>query len=148
MDKPKNYNFTCEVCDKEGDYLDFIDLTDDVDPWGIFVICPICYFMSKKTELIGSLILLTSFLLIFLFEYTIKDQFMIPVLIYCYILNFIRRIVFARFLIQKIKRDNYNYPINLLIAKLRNQFFLFLITPLDLLTSPMRFYYLREKLES
>ena len=37
--------FTCEICGREGDYNDFLDLNDDDwnDPFTIYTVCPQCY---------------------------------------------------------------------------------------------------------
>jgi len=136
--------FTCEVCGREGYYPDFLDLNDDDnDPWGIFTICSHCVLASRKIEIYGSLILLISLLLIPFFEFQIKTQ--IPVFIFCYILNFLRRVSFSFFLISKIRADNVHYSKSFVFSKIRNQFILFIITPLDLVTSPFRLLALRRK---
>lgn len=144
MTTTENPNFTCEVCGREGAYSDFLDLNnDEVDPWQIYNVCPQCHSASQKHEIWGTILIPISILPIPFLGFQIEDQ--IPTFAFCYTLNLARKLYFSFFLFQKIRADNTANPKEFLFSKLRDQIFLFLLTPLDLLTSPFRLISYRKK---
>jgi hypothetical protein len=137
--------FTCEVCGREGDYNDFLDLNDDDwnDPFTIYTVCPECYEQMRQNEIAGSMLLL-FYIIGFIFAgFAMKIQ--IILLIIVYVLNLLRRLFYFSFLKTKIHKDNLKNPKEFLLSKINEQVLLCLLTPIDLITSPMRFYINRSR---
>lgn len=139
MTKKDEPIFYCETCGRAGDYLDFVDLSnDDIDPFSIYTVCSECLNVMRKNELVG-IILLALYLISCIFVgLEIKNQ--LNLLFVFYTLNFVRRVLYFRFLKNKIRRDNKSQPKEFLFTKTKEQIFLFFLTPLDLITSPFRFF--------
>lgn len=140
MTEVKDPLFTCEVCGCEGDYNDFLDLNDDDwnDPFTIYTVCPECYEQMRQNEIAGSMLLL-FYVIGFIFAgFQMKIQILL--LITFYVLNLLRRILYFSFLKNKILKDNLKNPKEFLLLKLKEQCLLCLLTPLDLIISPIRAY--------
>lgn len=140
MTESKDTLFTCEVCGRGGDYNDFLDLNDDDwnDPFTIYTVCPQCYNVMHKNETIGSVLLLLYVIGIIFAGFEMKIQILL--LITFYVLNLLRRILYFSFLKNKILKDNLKNPKEFLLLKLKEQCLLCLLTPLDLIISPIRAY--------
>ena len=140
MTETKDPKFTCEVCGREGDYIDFIDLNDNDwnDPFVMFTFCPQCYEVTQRNEILGSIILIISFTAGAFLGFDFKMQILNLLLLYG--LNLIRIIHFSFFLFPKIRRDNTLNPKKFLLLKLKDQLIFFLTSPIDVIISPIRFF--------
>ncbi len=140
MTEVKDPLFACETCGREGDYSEFLDLNDDDwnDPFTIYTVCPQCYNVMHKNETIGSVLLLLYVIGIIFAGFEMKIQILL--LITFYVLNLLRRILYFSFLKNKILKDNLKNPKEFLLLKLKEQCLLCLLTPLDLIISPIRAY--------
>ena len=138
MKENKDPQFTCEVCGREGDYSDFLDLNDDDwnDPFTIYTVCPECYEVMHKNEMAGSILLLFYVIGCIFAGFQMKNQFLLLAIVY--VLNLLRRLFYFSFLKTKIHKDNLKNPKEFLFSKINEQVLLCLFTPLDLITSPMR----------
>ena len=137
--------FTCEVCGREGDYNDFLDLNDDDwnDPFTIYTVCSECYEQMRQNEIAGSMLLL-FYIIGFIFAgFAMKIQILMLIIIY--FLNLLRRLFYFSFLKTKIHKDNLKNPKEFLLSKINEQVLLFLLTPIDIITSPMRLYINRSR---